>query len=60
MRNGLIEIVGMLIDQLSQLDFTENLQVQIDHFFDVIEERFRDNNSLVRSKLLQVVAKIAE
>ncbi|KAF9920846.1 Condensin complex subunit [Linnemannia zychae] len=60
MRQAIVEIIGHLIAYLSEVEQTDHVKNQIDGFFDVLEERFMDNNSYVRTKLLQIIANLCD
>ncbi|KAG0065308.1 Condensin complex subunit [Linnemannia elongata] len=60
MRQAIVEIIGNLIAYLSEVEQTEQVKNQIDGFFDVLEERIMDNNSYVRTKLLQIIASLCD
>ncbi|KAG0278180.1 Condensin complex subunit [Linnemannia exigua] len=60
MRQAIVEIIGNLIAYLSEVEQTDQVKNQIDGFFDVLEERFMDNNSYVRTKLLQIIASLCD
>ena len=66
MRNALIEVIGNLICYLSTLNLNDNdndfetNQTQIQSFFNVLIDRFLDNNSYVRSKVLGTFSKIID
>jgi condensin complex subunit 1 len=60
MRQAIVEIIGNLIAYLSECEQTEQVKNQIDGFFDVLEERFMDVNSYVRTKLIQVIGTLCE
>ncbi|KAJ9073615.1 condensin complex non-SMC subunit Cnd1 [Entomophthora muscae] len=59
-RCGMIEILGILILDLVSSDPSDATHTQIGRYFDILEERFKDVNYLVRSRVLQVCGKIAE
>ncbi|KAJ1656402.1 condensin complex non-SMC subunit Cnd1 [Dispira simplex] len=59
-RGSLIEVIGNLIVYLADLD-NDNLQRrQIAEYFEILEQRFRDNYFNCRSKVLQVCIKLCE
>ncbi|KAI0239680.1 condensin complex non-SMC subunit Cnd1 [Massospora cicadina] len=60
MRCGMIEILGLLILDLVASDPNEAAHIQIGRYFDIVEERFKDVNYLVRARVLQVCGKVAE
>ncbi|ORX90468.1 hypothetical protein K493DRAFT_339988 [Basidiobolus meristosporus CBS 931.73] len=60
LRCALIEIVGHTILHLATLEQNDIQHKQIDHYFDVLEERFRDLNSICRSKVLQVLSLLCD
>ncbi|KAF9352012.1 Condensin complex subunit [Mortierella sp. NVP85] len=60
MRQAIVEVIGNLIAYLSEVEQTDQVKNQIDGFFDVLEERFMDNNSYVRTKLLQVTGQLCD
>lgn len=62
MRCAMLEVIGNLIIKL-QLDgdtLSVSNETQVERFFDVLIERFRDSNAFVRSKLLQVLSRLCE
>ncbi|KAF9428681.1 Condensin complex subunit [Podila epigama] len=60
MRQAIVEVIGHLIAYLSNEEQTEQIKNQIDGFFDILEERFMDNNSYVRTKLIQVIGNLCD
>ncbi|KAJ1969791.1 condensin complex non-SMC subunit Cnd1 [Dispira parvispora] len=59
-RGSLIEVIGNLIVYLADLG-DDNLQRrQIAEYFEILEQRFRDNYFNCRSKVLQVCIKLCE
>lgn len=60
MRCGMIEILGLLILDLVASDPNEAAHIQVDRYFDIVEERFKDVNFLVRARVLQVCGKVAD
>ncbi|KAG0366325.1 Condensin complex subunit [Gamsiella multidivaricata] len=60
MRQAIVEVIGNLIAYLSEIEQTEQVKNQIDGFFDILEERFMDNNSYVRTKLLQIAGQLCD
>ncbi|KAF2134379.1 condensin [Dothidotthia symphoricarpi CBS 119687] len=63
LRCALIEVCGNLIVMLtkrSQDDRSENLEAQIDIFFDVLEERFLDTNPYCRARVMMVYVKLCD
>ncbi|KAG0336529.1 Condensin complex subunit [Podila humilis] len=60
MRQAIVEVIGHLIGYLSVEEQTDQVKNQIDGFFDILEERFMDNNSFVRTKVLQTVGNLCE
>lgn len=60
MRQAIVEVIGNLIAYLSEVEQTEQVKNQIDGFFDILEERFMDNNSYVRTKVLQVACQLCD
>ncbi|RUS21746.1 hypothetical protein BC937DRAFT_91534 [Endogone sp. FLAS-F59071] len=60
-RMAIIEILGNLIVELANTEAQTPMQKdQINKFFDILEERFLDNNAFVRSKVLQVYLKLLD
>lgn len=64
MRNAIIEVIGLLIRELS---ITEGLDMeperqkrQVEAFFELLFDRFLDLNSFVRSKVATVLLKTCE
>ena len=64
MRNAILEVIGLLIRELS---ITEGLDLepeqqkrQLEAFFELLFERFLDLNSFVRSKVVGVLSKTCE
>jgi condensin complex subunit 1 len=60
MRQAIVEVIGNLISYLSEVEQTEQVKNQIDGFFDILEERFMDTNSYVRTKLLQIASNLCD
>ncbi|TIA88190.1 hypothetical protein E3P99_02731 [Wallemia hederae] len=66
MRNAIIECFGLLIAHLTTVsqtnteDDSEATQTQIQSFFTVLMDRYLDNNSYVRSKVISTFLKIVE
>ncbi|KAF9345500.1 Condensin complex subunit [Mortierella sp. AD094] len=60
MRQAIVEVIGNLIAYLSDVEQTDQVKNQIDGFFDILEERFMDNNSYVRTKLLQIAGQLCD
>ncbi|ORY02109.1 hypothetical protein K493DRAFT_387433 [Basidiobolus meristosporus CBS 931.73] len=60
MRCALIKIIGTSILSLATLEQNEVQHTQLEHYFDVLEERFRDVNSICRCKILQVCISLCE
>ncbi|KAF9959343.1 Condensin complex subunit [Modicella reniformis] len=60
MRQAIVEVIGNLIAYLSEVEQTDQVKNQVDGFFDVLEERFMDNNAYVRTKLLQVICQLCD
>ncbi|KAF9583373.1 Condensin complex subunit, partial [Lunasporangiospora selenospora] len=60
MRQAIVEVIGHLIAYLSEAEQTDLVKNQIDGFFDILEERFLDNNSYVRTKLLQIAGNLCD
>ncbi|KAI9242455.1 MAG: armadillo-type protein [Podila humilis] len=60
MRQAIVEVIGHLIAYLSAEEQTDQIKNQIDGFFDILEERFMDNNSYVRTKLIQIVGNLCD
>lgn len=59
-RCALIEAIGNLISHHLMSEDTDSAKRQMDSLFDVLEERFRDVNSYVRVKVLQVFGYLCE
>lgn len=62
MRMALVEIIGLLIRDLSLADEGEDEQKknQIKRLFETLFERYLDLNSYVRSKVLTTLIKLCE
>lgn len=61
MRSAVVEVCGNLIIDLSkQEERSENVQTQINSFFDVLEERFLDVNPFSRCRAIQVYMRLCE
>jgi condensin complex subunit 1 len=62
MRNSILEVIGLLIKELSTSDDgdAEQQKRQLEAFFDLLFERFLDLNSYVRSKVATVLLKTCE
>jgi condensin complex subunit 1 len=60
-RMAMVEVIGSLIFHLmSQEDRSDNIKAQTKSLFGALEERFRDVNSFVRSKTIQVCCDLAK
>jgi hypothetical protein len=59
-RCALIEAIGNIIAHHLMFEEGDSAKKQMDHFFDILEERFRDINSYVRAKVLQVCGYLCE
>jgi condensin complex subunit 1 len=64
MRQALVEVIGSIISELSNAstdnDNSKTAQKQISGLFDLLIERTLDISSYVRTKLLQVLAKMCD
>lgn len=61
LRCAVIEVCGNLLSDLSkQEERSENYKVQINAFFDTLEQRFLDTNPYCRSRAIQVYMKICD
>ncbi|KAF3941223.1 hypothetical protein ABW19_dt0206030 [Dactylella cylindrospora] len=61
LRCGIIEVCGNLIADLTKEDErTDSNKLQIESFYDVLEERFLDLNPYCRSRLMQVLSKLCD
>lgn len=62
MRNAIIEVIGLLIKELSKTDDgdPEQQKRQLESFFELLFERFLDLNGYVRSKVTTVLLKTCE
>ena len=61
LRCAIIEVCGnLIIDLTKQDERSEDHKMQIDGFFDVLEERFIDINPYCRSRAIQVFTKLLE
>lgn len=62
MRMAVVEVIGLLIKDLSMSDEGEDeqKQKQIKRFFEILFERYLDLNSYVRSKVLTTLIKLCE
>jgi len=60
MRQAIVEVIGNLISYLSEVEQTDQVKNQIDGFFDILEERFMDTNSYVRTKVLQIASSLCD
>ena len=59
LRCAVIEVCGNLISDLSkQEERSENYKSQINGFFDILEERFLDNNPYCRCRTIQVLMRL--
>ncbi len=56
----MMEVVANLIVSIVQGEQAENSLSQITSFYDILQTRFMDINSYVRSKVLQLLIKLAE
>ncbi|ORY51018.1 ARM repeat-containing protein [Rhizoclosmatium globosum] len=59
-RNAMLEVLMNLIHLQLSTNNSEAAFGQMISFYNIIEERFADKNSFVRSKVLQVLLKLAE
>ncbi|KAF9400567.1 Condensin complex subunit [Mortierella sp. AD011] len=59
-RQAIIEVIGNLIAYLSDVEQTDQVKYQTNGLFDILEERFMDTNSYVRSKLLQIAGRLCD
>ena len=61
LRCAVIEVCGNLICDLSkQEERSENYKIQINAFFDTLEQRFLDTNPYCRCRAIQVYAKLCD
>lgn len=63
MRNAILEVIGLLIKELSTSEDggdPDQQKRQLEAFFDLLFERFLDLNSYVRSKVATVLLKTCE
>jgi condensin complex subunit 1 len=61
LRCAVIEVCGNLVSDLSkQEERNENYKVQINAFFDTLEQRFLDNNPYCRCRAIQVYMKLCD
>lgn len=62
MRNSILEVIGLLIKELSTSDDgdVEQQKRQLEAFFELLFERFLDLNSYVRSKVATVLLKTCD
>lgn len=61
LRCAVIEVCGNLVSDLSkQEERTENYKVQINAFFDTLEQRFLDTNPYCRCRAMQVYIKLCD
>ncbi|KAK6528649.1 Condensin complex subunit, variant 2 [Orbilia ellipsospora] len=61
LRCGIIEVCGNLIaDLVKENERTDTNKVQIESFYDVLEERFLDLNPYCRSRLMQVLSRLCD
>ncbi|KAJ3299918.1 Condensin complex subunit, partial [Borealophlyctis nickersoniae] len=56
----MIEVIGNLIHNLLATDNSPSAATSMHAYYDILQERFRDVNSFVRVKLLQVLMKLTE
>jgi hypothetical protein len=59
-RIAMLEVFAALIHKILATNPSETAYSQMMSFFNILEERFRDSKAFVRSKLLQILAKLAE
>ncbi|KAJ3056052.1 Condensin complex subunit [Rhizophlyctis rosea] len=59
-RMSLIEAIGNLIHNFLAMDNSDSAAKSMHAYYDIIQERFRDVNSFVRVKVLQVLMKLTE
>ncbi|KAI9593024.1 armadillo-type protein [Syncephalis fuscata] len=60
MRMAVIETIGYILVFLLSQEPDETQSKQIEAFFDIVEERFRDVNSFCRCKVLQLCGKLCD
>lgn len=63
MRNAILEVIGLLIKELSTAEDSgdaEQQKRQLEGFYELLFERFLDLNSYVRSKVATVLIKTCE
>ena len=61
LRCAVIEVCGNLIIDLSkQVERSENYKIQINAFFDTLEQRFLDTNPYCRCRVIQVYIKLCD
>ncbi|KAH0543293.1 hypothetical protein FGG08_002356 [Glutinoglossum americanum] len=59
LRCAIIEVCGnLIVDLINQEEHNENHEIQINAFFDLLEERFLDLNPYCRSRAIQVCIKL--
>ena len=56
----MLEVVANLITNIVSNEPAENSLSQITNFYDILQTRFLDVNSYVRSKVLQLLIRLAE
>ena len=56
----MLEVIGILIQNKLSKEDSESGRKSIYSYFDILVERFRDTNSYVRVKVLQILSKLAE
>jgi condensin complex subunit 1 len=56
----MLEVISNLIHHVITVDNLEAGKKSVETFFDILTERFRDSNSFVRVKLLNVLSKLSE
>ncbi|TPX42544.1 hypothetical protein SeMB42_g05088 [Synchytrium endobioticum] len=59
-RSAMIEVVGILIHNLLAVNNSEIAAGQLNTFYGIIQDRFKDSSAYVRVKVLQVLLKLTE
>ncbi|KAJ3043566.1 Condensin complex subunit [Rhizophlyctis rosea] len=59
-RIALLEVIGNLIHNFLATDNSDSAAKSMHAYYDILQERFRDVNSFVRVKVLQVLMKLTE
>ncbi|RKO83089.1 non-SMC mitotic condensation complex subunit 1, partial [Blyttiomyces helicus] len=60
LRCGMLEAIGNLIHNLLVIDRSESARTSLEAYFEILQERFKDVNAFVRTRLLAILTRLAE